>query len=76
MVCNGYKGGELHIRGGCGIRISNKLYHKLTAGQFENAKVKVKNAKLWNPDFVGMVIFIMVLFYIIIYHIMVYIGSW
>jgi len=39
---------------------------KLTVGQFENAKIKVKNAKLWNPDSVGMAIFIMVLFPIIV----------
>ena len=26
---------------------------KLTIGQSENAKIKVKNAKLWNPDIVG-----------------------
>jgi len=48
---------------------------KLTNGQFENAKIKVKNAKLRNPDFVGMAIFIMFLFYIIICHITAYIGS-
>jgi len=30
---------------------------KLTNCQFENAKIKVKNAKLRNPDFVGMAIF-------------------
>lgn len=27
---------------------------KLTAGQFENVKLKNKNEKLRNPDFVGM----------------------
>jgi len=48
---------------------------KLTDGQFENAKIKVKNAKLWSPDFVGMAILIMILFFITIYHIMVYVGS-
>ncbi len=52
------------------------LQFKLTIGQFENAKIKVKNAKLRNPDSVGMAIFIIVLFSIIVYHIMVYIGSW
>jgi len=26
---------------------------KLTDGQFESSKIKVKSAKLWNPDFVG-----------------------
>jgi hypothetical protein len=25
------------------------LLLKLTDGQFENAKIKLKNAKLWNP---------------------------
>jgi len=30
---------------------------KLTNGQFENAKIKVKNAKFWNPDSVGIAIF-------------------
>jgi len=29
---------------------------KLTDGQFESSKLKVKSAKLWNPDFVGMTI--------------------
>ncbi len=53
---------------------------KLTYGQFENAKIKVKNAKLRYPDFVGIpvaeiAVFIMVLFSIIMYHIMGYIGS-
>jgi len=41
-------------------RIANLL--KLTDGQFENAKIKVKNAKLWNPDYVGMAILIVLLF--------------
>jgi hypothetical protein len=49
---------------------------KLTDSQFENAKIKVKNAKLWNPDSVGMTILIMVLCFITIYHITVYAGSW
>ena len=30
------------------------MLFKLTDGQFENAKIKVQNAKLWNPDVVGM----------------------
>jgi len=47
---------------------------KLTVGQFEKVKIKVKNAKLRNPDFVGMAVFIMVLFSVIICHIMVYTG--
>jgi len=49
---------------------------KLTVGQFENAKIKVKNAKLWNPDVVGMTTLIMVLCFISIYHITVYVDSW
>ena len=40
---------------------------KLTDGQFENSKFKVKSAKLWNPDFVGMAIFNLFLFCIIAY---------
>jgi len=52
------------------------LLLKLTDGQFENVKIKVQNAKLWNPDRVGMAVLIIVLFSIILYHIMVYIGSW
>jgi len=31
---------------------------RLTADGVENAKIKVKNAKLWNPDGVGMAILI------------------
>jgi len=31
---------------------------KLTDSQFENAKIKVQNAKLWSPDVVGVTIFI------------------
>jgi hypothetical protein len=42
-----------------GIGCRKKL--KLTDSQFENAKIKVKNAKLWNPDVVGTTILIMVL---------------
>jgi hypothetical protein len=48
---------------------------KLTDSQFENAKIKVKNAKLWNPDSVGMTILIMVLCFITVYHATVYVGS-
>jgi len=47
-----------------------------TDSQFENAKIKVKNAKSWNPDVVGMSILIMVLCFITIYHITVYVDSW
>jgi hypothetical protein len=49
---------------------------KLTDSQFANAKIKVKNAKLWNPDVVGMTILIMALCFITIYHITVYVDSW
>ena len=38
---------------------------KLTDGQFESSKIKVKSAKLWNPDFVGMTILTVYLFCII-----------
>ena len=56
---------------------------KLTDSQFENAKInpkgsgckQVKNAKLWNPDVVGMTILIMVVCFTI-YHITVYVDSW
>jgi hypothetical protein len=40
---------------------------KLTDGQFESSKIKVKSAKLRNPDFVGMTILIVFLFCIIAY---------
>jgi hypothetical protein len=49
---------------------------KLTDSQFENARIKVKNAKLWNPDVAGMAISIMVLCFITIYYIRVYVDSW
>ncbi len=42
-------------------------YLKLTDSQFESSKIKVKNAKLWNPDFVGMAIFTVFLFCVIAY---------
>ena len=48
---------------------------KLTDGQFENARIKVQNAKLRNPDGVGMVVFIGALSCIITYQIMGSIGS-
>jgi hypothetical protein len=35
---------------------------KLTDGQFENARIKDQNAKLRNPDLVGMLVLIVVLF--------------
>jgi len=49
---------------------------KLSDNQFENAKIKVKNAKLWNPDVVGMTVLIMVVCFITIYYITVYVDSW
>jgi hypothetical protein len=54
------------------------IYHmlKLSDSQFENAKIKVKNAKLWNPDVVGITVLIMVLCFITIYHITVCVDSW
>ena len=48
---------------------------KLTDGQSENAKIKGQNAKLWNPDGVGMGVLIVVLVGIIRGQIMVYVGS-
>jgi len=48
---------------------------KLTDRQFENAKVKVQNAKLRNPDNVGMVVLVVALLFIITRQIMGYIGS-
>jgi hypothetical protein len=48
---------------------------KLTGGQSENAKIKGRNAKLWNPDGVGMGVLIVVLVGIIRGQIMVYVGS-
>ncbi len=49
---------------------------KLTVGQFENVKIKVQNAKLWNPDGVGMAVLIIVLFSIILYRILRYTASY
>ena len=45
---------------------------KLTDGQFESSKIKVKSAKLWNPDFVGMTI--LFLFCIIAYFTRIYVS--
>lgn len=45
-----------------GIFTSDNIL-KLTDGQFENAKIKDKNTKLWNPDFFGMAMFYYLLFY-------------
>jgi hypothetical protein len=67
-TCRGY--GELFPTG------NRATLLKLTDSQFENARIKVKNAKLWNPDSVGMTILIMVLWFITIYHITVYVGFW
>jgi len=53
-----------------------KYILKLTDRQFENAKIKVKNAKLWNPDVVGMTVLIMVLCFITAYHITVSVDFW
>jgi hypothetical protein len=57
------------------IRRRRCYYLKLTDGQFENAKIKFQNAKLWNPDIVGMAVFIGTLFSIITCEKMVCIGS-
>ncbi|MBW1796686.1 MAG: hypothetical protein JRJ38_20105, partial [Deltaproteobacteria bacterium] len=44
-------------------------------GQLENAKIKVENAKWWNPDVVGMGVLTVGWFSIITRQIMVCIGS-
>jgi hypothetical protein len=62
--------GRLSFRGGLDILL------KLTDSQFENAKIKVKNAKLWNPDSVGMTILITVLCFITVYDTTVHVSSW
>jgi len=64
------QGERLSFRGGLDILL------KLTDSQFENAKIKVKNAKLWNPDSVGMTILSMVLYFITAYDTTVQAGSW
>jgi len=50
--------------------------YKLTDSQFENAKIKVKNAKLWDPDSVWITILSMVLCFITVYDTTVHVGSW
>ena len=60
----------------CDRRYTIYYILKLSDSQFENAKIKVKNAKLWNPDGVGMTVLIMVLCFITIYHITVCVDSW
>ena len=45
----------------CQIVLLLKLVD-LADGQFEDAKIKAQNAKLWNPDPVGTVVLIVVLF--------------
>jgi hypothetical protein len=40
---------------------------KLTDGQFENSKIKSKNSKLWNPEYVGITIFTLFIICVISY---------
>jgi hypothetical protein len=48
---------------------------KLTDGPFKNARMKVENAKLCNPDVVGMAVSIRLLFPTTTYNTVTYVDS-